>query len=165
MLIIMEKKEVQTNKQDTSNTETGNKPEVKNISNNDLKLRINIALVEKGGNTPVIIDQEITLPGLLLPSFLKGAYTQVENTLNTVGVEMFKALAKQYFFNKINKTFMNLNDTKSLNYEQGVLYNDEKRLVAENQEIIPDDSLLSDAINNNGNNNTIELEVETEPNK
>lgn len=158
MLITMEKKEIQTSKQDTSNTETGNKLEIKNISSNDLKLRINIALVEKGGNTPVIIDQEITLPGLLLPSFLKGAYTQVENTLNTVGVEMFKALAKQYFFNKINKTFMNLNDTNSLNYEQGVLYNDEKRLVAENQEIIPDDSLLSDAINNN----TIKLEVESE---
>lgn len=161
MLITMEKREIQTSKQDISETETGNKPEVKNISNNDLKLRINIALVEKGGNTPVIIDQEITLPGLLLPSFLKGAYTQVENTLNTVGVEMFKALAKQYFFNKINKTFMNLNDTNSLNYEQGVLYNDEKRLVAENQEIIPDDSLLSDAVNNN----TIQLEVESEPDK
>ena len=159
----MEKKEIQTSKQDTSNTETGNKLEIKNINSNDLELRINIALVEKGGNTPVIIDQEITLPGLLLPSFLKGAYTQVENTLNTIGVEMFKALAKQYFFNKINKTFMNLNDTNSLNYEQGVLYNDEKRLVAENQEIIPNDSLLSDAINNS--NNTIQLEVESESNK
>lgn len=159
----MEKKEISTSKQNISETETGSQPEIKNISSNDLKLRINIALVEKGGNTPVIIDQEITLPGLLLPSFLKGAYTQVENTLNTVGVEMFKALAKQYFFNKINKTFMNLNDTNSLNYEQGVLYNDEKRLVAENQEIIPDNSLLSDAMNNS--NNTIQLEVESESNK
>ena len=66
-----------------------------NVDGKSVLLKINLELVDSSGSVAKV-NQDIMLPHLREPAFIKGAYRQIEDTLNLVGVDFFKRLVRQY---------------------------------------------------------------------
>lgn len=132
-------------------------------------LKIHLDLVDCNGSV-ANVHQDIMLPCLKEPAFIKGAYEQVEKTLDIVGVDFFKKLIRNYFMNCINNTFnseFNSSDnpnTMTAGYLPLSPSMDHKVLV-DNKDIDEDKTTNSNAdenfnVNLLDNNGTIDLDVE-----
>ena len=70
-------------------------------TNRDGKLKVKLVFEDGEGNVKANVEQELVLPGIYLPSFLPGAYTQVEQMLNMVGIDYFKMMLRDHFMNEL----------------------------------------------------------------
>ena len=104
----------------------------------DMKLKVSLKLEDSGGNVVAEINQDASLPGLCLPSFLPGAYSQVEKTLNVIGIDYFKALVKQYFYEKLQSVYGTSGSGITTVHD---VFSDKKRVIAL-EDTQPDNSPL-----------------------
>lgn len=132
-------------------------------------LKIHLDLIDCNGSV-ANVHQDIMLPCLKEPAFIKGAYEQVEKTLDIVGVEFFKKLIRNYFMNCINNTFnseLALSDNPNTMTAVGYLPLNpamDHKVLVDNRDIDEnnatsntDDNFNVNLIDNNG---TIDLDVE-----
>ena len=67
----------------------------------DGKLKVKLVFEDGDGNVKANVEQELILPGIYLPSFLPGAYNQVEQMLNLVGIDYFKMVLRDHFMSEL----------------------------------------------------------------
>ena len=67
-------------------------------------LKVDLELIDNTG-TVAKVKQDINIPYVKEPAFIKGAYTQIENTLDIVCVNFFKKLIKQYCLKTLDEIF------------------------------------------------------------
>ena len=67
----------------------------------DGKLKVKLAFEDGDGNVKANVEQELILPGIYLPSFLPGAFNQVEQMLNLVGIDYFKMVLRDHFMSEL----------------------------------------------------------------
>lgn len=124
------------------------------IDDKSVKLKINLELVEKNGSI-AHVNQAIILPYLKEPAFVKGAYKQIENTLNLVGVDLFKRLVRQYFLNLADNFYSTNNNGSDL------LLPIDSKMVITNSEQLVDQNTSADSENGNVSEKLdLNLEVE-----
>ena len=121
------------------------------IDSNSVVLNVNLELLDSTGSVAKV-NQSITLPFIKEPAFVKGAYNQIESTLNAVGVDMFKRMVKYYCMNLVHSYY---NEQPPL-FNQ--VFNDEKVVV--NSSLALNDNSL-DVISDNSED-VIDLDVEEE---
>ena len=131
-------------------------------------LKIHLDLVDSSGSV-ANVHQDIMLPCLKEPAFIKGAYEQVEKTLDIVGVDFFKKLVRNYFMNCINETFnsgFNTSDHSNVT-TAGYLPLDpsmDQKIVVDTRDVADGSSDQTKNENPNinliDNNGTIDLDVE-----
>lgn len=124
------------------------------IDEKSVKLKINLELVEKRGSI-AHVNQAIILPYLKEPAFVKGAYKQIENTLNLVGVELFKRLVRQYFLNLVDNFYSNNNNGSDL-----LLPIDSKMVITNTEQLV--DQNTSDDSENGNTSEKLDLNLEVE---
>lgn len=123
------------------------------IDSNSVVLNVNLELLDSTGSVAKV-DQSITLPFIKEPAFVKGAYNQIESTLNAVGVDMFKRMVKYYCMNLVHTYY---NEQPPL-FNQ--VFNDEKVVVNSNSSLALNDNSM-DVIPDNSED-VIDLDVEEE---
>jgi hypothetical protein len=121
------------------------------IDSNSVVLNVNLELLDSTGSVAKV-NQSITLPFIKEPAFVKGAYNQIESTLNAVGVDMFKRMVKYYCMNLVHSYY---NEQPPL-FNQ--VFNDEKVVV--NSSLALNDNSM-DVISDNSED-VIDLDVEEE---
>ena len=174
-------------KKDTQNTSLSNNTSITNPeSTNPVKdpksvmLKIHLDLIDSKGSIAGV-HQDILLPCLKEPAFVKGAYDQVEKTLEIVGVDFFKKLVRNYFMGCIENTFDyskrgfltdNPGVMSDIGYMPLNLEQDHKVLI-DNKELDEDGNIVKPVmsiedqknslnINTLDNTGTIDLDVETQ---
>ena len=124
------------------------------IDEKSVKLKINLELVEKNGSI-AHVNQAIILPYLKEPAFVKGAYKQIENTLNLVGVDLFKRLVRQYFLNLADNFYSTNNNGSDL-----LLPMDSKMVITNSEQLIDQNTSADSENGNTSEKLDLNLEVE-----
>ena len=174
-------------KKDTQNTLANNTSITNPESINPVKdpksvmLKIHLDLIDSNGSIAGV-HQDILLPCLKEPAFVKGAYDQVEKTLEIVGVDFFKKLVRNYFMGCIENTFdyskQNfISDNPSVMSDMGYMplnQDQDHKVLIDNKELDEDGNIIKpvmsiedqkSSLNMNALDNTsgvIDLDVETE---
>lgn len=174
-------------KKDTQNT-LANNTSITSISEpkNPVKdpksvmLKIHLDLIDSNGSIAGV-HQDILLPCLKEPAFIKGAYDQVEKTLEIVGVDFFKKLVRNYFIGCIENTFdyskqSFISDNPGVMSDMGYMplnKDQDHKVLIDNKELDEDGNIRKPVIsiedqknslniNPLDNTGTIDLDIETE---
>lgn len=148
----------QENKQIAKQQSTSNSS-FNDIDDKSVKLKIDLELVEKNGSI-AHVNQSIILPYLKEPAFVKGAYKQIENTLNLVGVDLFKRLVRQYFLNLADNFYSDQNMSASDLLLPTSM--DSKMVVTNSDNGVTELATDQNEGNNNSGNEKLDLNLEVE---